>query len=267
LTKDDQLKLTQKTAWSLGDFSVIGWNTVFPGELLIESVGVSSGHVILDVACGTGNLAISAARRNCIAHGIDYVPTLIDRARSRAESEGLTAIFKEADCDFIPYLDESFDRVFSIFGSMFSPNPRMAFAELVRVCRAGGRIGLASWTPDGFWGKTFELIAQFSDRPKPETSPVSWGTKEWIAELMGSSGQFLSTNVRVAKFRFNDTAHWIDTFSTYFGPLISVLNNLSDEQRKRLIDGLCAVLEEFNCSEDDTLVVGAEYLELVILKN
>ena len=150
---------------------------------------------------------------------------------------------------------------------MFSPNPRMAFAELVRVCRVGGRIGLASWTPNGFWGKTFELISHFSGGPKPETSPVSWGTKEWIAERVGSSGQLLSTNVRVAKFRFNDTAHWIDTFSTYFGPLISVLNNLSDEQRKRLIDGLHSVLEEFNCSEDDTLVVGAEYLELVILKN
>src|SRR5690349_6068011 len=146
------VKEQQRRTWSLGDFAMIGWNTVYPGELMCEAVALKAGQKVLDVATGSGNTALSAARRNCEAVGIDYVAALIERARQRAAAEQLPAKFEIGDCEAIPFPDASFDVVLSVYGSIFAPRQEVAAHELLRVTRAGGTIGMANWTPDGFWG-------------------------------------------------------------------------------------------------------------------
>ena len=159
------VKAQQLKTWATGDFAMIAWNTVFPCELLCEAVELRAGQKVLDIATGSGNAALSTARRGCEATGIDYVPALIARARERAAVERLPARFEVGDCEEIPYPDASFDVVLSVYGSMFAPNQEKAAQELIRVCRAGGRIGMANWTPAGFWGQTFGLVGKYLPPP------------------------------------------------------------------------------------------------------
>ena len=161
----EAVKQQQQCTWAMGDFAMIGWNTVYPGELLCEAVQLRAGERVLDVATGSGNAALSAARRNCEVSGIDYVPALIERARQRAAAESLPAKFEVGDCEAIAFADASFDVVLSVYGSMFAPNADKAAMEMLRVCRPGGRIGMANWTPDGFWGQTFGLVGKYLPPP------------------------------------------------------------------------------------------------------
>ena len=263
----EAVKAQQQRTWASGDFAMIGWNTVFPGELMCEAARVRAGDRVLDVATGSGNAALSAARRGCDATGIDYVPALIDRARERAAAERLTAKFEVGDCEQIPFTDSSFDVVLSVYGSMFAPRPEQAASELLRVCRSGGKIGMANWTPDGFWGKTFGLFAQYIPPPAGLRPPVQWGTETRLQDLFGDSIQSMEVSVRSALFRFRSSQHWIDVFSTYFGPLIRALQILQGEQREQFLHDLHGILRRFNRSGDDTLVVSADYLEVVMVKN
>ncbi len=260
----DAVKQQQKQTWATGDFAVIGWNTAYPGELLCEAVDLRAGHKVLDVAAGSGNVALSAARRNCEAVGIDYVPALVARARARADAEGLPARFEVGDCEQIPFPDGSFDRVLSLFGSMFAPDQQRAADELMRVCRPGGRIGMANWTPDGFWGQTFALISRYRPPAEGVRPPLEWGTGERLAELFDVSASSLTLTQRSALFRFRDNRHWIEVFSTWFGPIMRVLDTLDDVARGEFLKELNAILSRFNRSGDDTLMVGADYLEVVL---
>jgi len=260
----DAVKQQQKQTWATGDFAVIGWNTAYPGELLCEAVDLRAGHKVLDVATGSGNVALSAARRNCEAVGIDYVPALVARARARADAEGLPARFEVGDCEQIPFPDGSFDRVLSLFGSMFAPDQQRAADELMRVCRPGGRIGMANWTPDGFWGHTFALIGRYRPPAEGVRPPPEWGTGPRLAELFGVSESSLSLTRRSALFRFRDNRHWIQVFSTWFGPIMRLLDALDDVARGEFLKELNEILDRFNRSGDDTLMVGADYLEVVL---
>jgi ubiquinone/menaquinone biosynthesis C-methylase UbiE len=261
------IRSKQRDVWASGDFSIIGWNTAYPGETLIESTGVSASQRIIDVACGSGNLALSAARRNCVAYGIDYVPALIDRAKTRAIAEGLSVDFYVSDCERMPFEDNFFDRVFSIFGVMFSPDPIQASNELIRICRPGGKVALGNWVPEGFWGEAFSVIAHFSNLPKLPNSPLDWGREIFLNELFSSRCQIVQHKKRTAYFRYETVDHWIDVFTNNFGPLMSVLRGLDTDEQQELIQKLRLILERFNVSEDATLVVGADYLEVVMVKN
>ena len=260
----EAIKRQQQQTWSKGDFAMIGWHTVYPGELLCEAVQLRAGEKVLDVATGSGNTALSAARRNCAASGIDYVPALIERARQRAVVESLPAKFEVGDCEQIPFAQAHFDVVLSVFGSMFAPDAERAASELLRVCRPGGRIGLANWTPDGFWGQTFGLVGKYVPPPAGITPPVAWGTAQRLDELFGAGVSATRVERRSALFRFRSSAHWIEVFSRYFGPIIRVRETLDDARHREFISELDATLKRFNTSGDDTLMVSADYLEVVM---
>ena len=260
------VKAQQLKTWATGDFAMIAWNTVFPCELLCEAVELRAGQKVLDVATGSGNAALSAARRGCEATGIDYVPALIERARERAAVERLPARFAVGDCEEIPCADGSFDAVLSVYGSMFAPNQEKAAQELIRVCRSGGRIGMANWTPAGFWGRTFGLVAKYLPPPEGLRPPPEWGTEKRLRELFGSATSSIHIIERSALFRYRDSAHWIEVFRTYFGPLMRVLETLDVKQRGEFLTELDDTLNRFNRSGDDTLVVSADYLEVVMTK-
>ena len=266
MTDFNAVKQTQQKTWATGDFAMIGWNTVFPGELACEALQLRAGQKVLDVATGSGNVALSAARRNCDVVGIDYVPELISRARARADAEDLPTRFEIADCEQIPFPDESFDHVLSIFGSMFAPDQDKAATELMRVCRAGGQIGMANWTPDGFWGQTFGLVSKYVPPPVGVRPPPEWGTEKRLKELFGANVSSMTINERSALFRYRDNAHWISVFKTWFGPIIRVLEKLDDKGRREFLRELDDILTRFNVSGDNTLMVSADYLEVVIVK-
>ena len=264
MTDFDAIKKKQQETWATGDFAMIGWNTVYPGELLCEALDLRGGQKLLDVATGSGNVALSAARRNCEAVGIDYVPELIARARARAAAEGLPAQFDVGDCENMPYADESFDRVLSVFGSIFAPDQEKAAQELIRVCRTGGR--LANWTPDGFWGQTFGLVAKYLPPPPGVRPPPEWGTQQRLNELFGGATSLMKIKNQSALFRYRDNAHWIDVFKTWFGPIMLVLEKLGEQDSREFLRELDDTLSRFNVSGDETLMVGADYLEVLIVK-
>lgn len=266
MTDLNAIKAKQQQTWATGDFSMIGWNTVFPGELLCEAVGLRAGEKVLDVATGSGNAALSAARRNCDAVGIDYVPALIERARARAAVEALPARFEVGDCEAIEFADGDFDVVMSVYGSMFAPDQQKAADELVRVCRPGGRIGMANWTPEGFWGQAFGLIGRYMPPAPGLRPPPQWGTEARLKELFGAATSSMKIVKRSALFRFRSSAHWIKVFSAYFGPIIRTLGALDAQKRSEFLAELDATLNRFNCSGDATLVVSADYLEVVIVR-
>lgn len=266
MTDLDAIKSQQQRMWATGDFAMIGWNTAYPGELLCEAAELRAGERVLDVACGSGNAALSAARRQCQAVGIDYVTALVERARERAAVERLPAHFDVGDCEQIPFEDASFDVVLSIYGSMFAPRQERAAQELLRVCRPGGRIAMGNWTPEGFWGQAFALQARYLP-PPPDLRPATqWGTQARLRELFGAAVSSMRIDTRCAQFRFRDSAHWIEVFRTYFGPVMRTLEALDDARRATYLSELDAILNRFNRSGDDTLVVNAEYLEVVMVK-
>jgi len=260
------VKTRQQQIWATGDFAMIGWNTVFPGERLCEAVDVRAGQSVLDVATGSGNAALAAARRNCDAVGIDYVPALIDRARERAAAERLPARFEIGDCEEIPFPDASFDVVLSIYGSMFAPRQERAAQELLRVCRSGGKIGMGNWTPEGFWGQAFGLQARYVPPPAGLRAPTEWGTEVRLRELFGDAVRSLDIAQRSALFRYRNNQHWIEVFSTYFGPIMATLATLSEERRQSYLRELDGILTRFNRSGDSTLLLSADYLEVVMIK-
>ncbi len=266
MTELGAVKQQQQRTWATGDFAMIAWNTVFPGELLCEAVELRAGQSVLDVATGSGNAALSAARRGCAATGIDFVPALIERARERAAVERLPARFEVGDCEEIAFRDESFDAVLSVYGSMFAPTQEKAAGELIRVCRSGGKIGMTNWTPDGFWGQTFGLQAKYVPPPVALRPPPEWGTEQRLKELFADKVSAMRITRRSAHFRYKSAAHWIEVFSKYFGPIMRTLEALDDARRAAYLAELEQTLNRFNRSDDRTLVVSADYLEVVMTR-
>jgi SAM-dependent methyltransferase len=266
VTDFEAIKSRQRDVWAAGDFGMIAWNTAFVGEVLCEEVDLRAGQRVLDVACGTGNVALSAGRRFCDAVGVDFVPALVERARERAAAERLPTRFEVGDAENLPFEDASFDVVLSVFGSMFAPDQEKAANELVRVCRSGGKIGLASWTPEGMWGQLFKLHGQYLPPPPGVTPPPSWGTEARIRELFGDAVRDLRLQRRKALFRAVSAVAWFDFFKTWFGPMITVLAALDESGRERFRSDIVAELERVNRADDGTLVAEAEYLEVIAVK-
>ncbi len=260
------LKVRQQGAWSSGDYAVVGTTLQIVGESLCETLDVRAGQRLLDVAAGNGNVALAAARRWCDVVATDYVPALLERARERAASDRLDIEFREADAEALPFADESFDVVVSSFGVMFTPDQDRAAAELVRVCRRGGRIGLANWTPEGFIGQLFKTIGRHVPPPPGARSPALWGTSARLAELFEPHGASVAAAQRHFVFRYRSPAHWLEIFRTYYGPMLKAFAALPPAGQVTLEHDLLALIGQFNRSGDRTMVVPSEYLEVVVTR-
>jgi len=260
------LKARQQGAWSSGDYAVVGTTLQIVGEELCEALDLRSGQKVLDVAAGNGNVSLAAARRWCEVVATDYVPALLDRARERAEAERLRVEFREADAEALPFEDESFDVVVSTFGVMFTPDQDRAAAELARVCKPGGKIGLANWTPEGFIGQVFKTIGRHVPPPPGVKSPALWGTAARLAELFGPHASSINSAQRHFVFRYRSPEHWLEVFKTYYGPLLKAFAALEPPARSALDHDLTSLIGRFNRSGDASMVVPSEYLEVVIAR-
>jgi ubiquinone/menaquinone biosynthesis C-methylase UbiE len=257
------LKARQQAAWSSGDYALIGTTLQIVGEDLCEALDVRSGHKVLDVAAGNGNASLAAARRWCEVVATDYVTALLERASERAAAERLVIEFRQADAEALPFADGSFDVVLSTFGVMFTPDQERAASEMLRVCRRGGKIGLANWTPDGFIGQLFKTIGQHVP-PSGAKSPALWGTQERIAELFEPHAASVQSAQRNFVFRYRSPEHWLDVFKTYYGPVLKTFAALEPAAQAALERDLIALIGRFNRSGDGSMVVPSGYLEVVI---
>jgi ubiquinone/menaquinone biosynthesis C-methylase UbiE len=260
------LKARQHGAWSSGDYAIVGTTLQIVGEELCEALDIRSGQSVLDVAAGNGNATLAAARRWCQVTSTDYVPSLLERGRTRAAADGLSVEFKEADAEALPFGDGAFDAVVSTFGVMFTPNQDRAASELVRVCRSGGKIGLANWTPDGFIGQLFKTLGKYLPPPAGAKSPALWGTKARIDEMFGARARDIQTTRRNFTFRYRSPEHFIDIFKTYYGPVLKAFAALDAAKQDGLRRDMLALIATMNRSDDDTMVVPSEYLEVVVTK-
>jgi ubiquinone/menaquinone biosynthesis C-methylase UbiE len=257
------VKSRQHAAWSSGDYAVIGTTLAITGELLCEAVDLRAGARVLDVAAGNGNATLAAARRWADVTSTDYVPALLERGRAKAEAERLPVTFQEADAEQLPFADKSFDVVLSVFGVMFTPNQEQAAQELLRVCRPGGAIGLANWTPESFIGQVFRTIGKYIPPAPGVKSPALWGTEQRLNELFGDGISNLTINRRVFTFRYRSPEHWLDVFRTYYGPVLKAFAALDEAGQVGLAHDLTELLERFNQGGSETLTVPSEYLEVV----
>jgi SAM-dependent methyltransferase len=260
------IKAKQRSIWSAGDYSVIGSTLQIVGETLSEAAGIAAGERVLDVACGNGNATLAAARRFAVVTGIDYVPALLERARARAAADGLTLELREGDAEALPFEDGAFDAVLSTFGVMFTPDQSRAARELLRVCRRGGRIALASWTPDGFIGKVFGVVGRYVPPPAGLRRPSEWGTERRLSELFGGEARQVRAERREFVFRYRSAAHWLEAFRTWYGPIHRAFAALPQDGAAALERDLTALLEESNVAGARTLAVPSAYLEAVVTR-
>lgn len=262
----EALKARQRGTWSSGDYAIVGTTLQIVGEELCEALDLRSGSTVLDVAAGNGNATLAAARRWCNVTSTDYVSSLLERGRIRAEAEGLSVTFKEADAEALPFADATFDAVVSTFGVMFTPNQEKAGAELLRVCKPGGKIGLANWTPDGFIGQFFKTIGAYLPPPAGTKSPALWGTRARLTELFGTAASSIQVEPRIFAFRYRSPQHFLDIFKTYYGPTLKAFAALDEDKRQGLERDMLALVSRMNRADDGTMVVRSEYLEIVITK-
>lgn len=262
----DAVKARQQAAWASGDYAVIGTTLQIVGEQLAEACDLRCDEQVLDVAAGNGNATLAAARRGARVTSTDYVGALLERGAERAGAERLEVQFQTADAEALPFADGQFDAVMSTFGVMFTPDQERAAAELLRVCRHGGKIGLANWTPDGFIGYLFKTIGTYVPPAPGLRSPALWGTEQRLAELFGSAGAAIQTRRRDFVFRYRSPDHWLQVFSGYYGPVLKVFGALDEPARAALTRDLLALVERFNRSGDATVVMPSSYLEVVVTR-
>lgn len=258
------LKARQRAAWSSGDFAVIGTTLQIVGESLCEAVDLRAGERVLDVAAGNGNATLAAARRFAEVTSTDYVPALLENGRARAVAERLPVTFREADAEALPFLDGTFDVVLSTFGVMFTPDQPRAAAEMARVCRPGGRIGLANWTPEGFIGRLFGVIGRHLPPPAGAPSPAFWGTREGLETLFGDRAREIAATQRDFCFRYHSAHHWLKLFRTWYGPVLKAFAALDPPGQAALEEDILDLLQRFNRGGKDTLIVPSGYLEVVV---
>lgn len=261
------LKSRQQATWASGDFAVIGTTLQIVGELLAESADIRAGERVLDVAAGNGNATLAAARRFALVTSTDYVPALLEKGAARATAEGLQVTFKVADAEALPFDDRSFDAVLSTFGAMFTPEHRRPANEMLRVIRKGGRIGLANWTPAGFIGQLFKVIGKYLPSPAGLESPALWGTEPHIVRLFGTQAADLQCTRRIFNFRYASAAHWLQVFRDYYGPTHKAFAALDADGQRKLQADIIELLERMNVGGRHSLVVPAEYLEVVVIKH
>lgn len=263
----EAIKTRQRSVWSAGNYALVGTTLQIVGESLCEALDLRAGASVLDVAAGNGNATLAAARRFANVTSTDYVPSLLEAGRARAEAERLPVRFLEADAEALPFPDGSFDVALSTFGVMFTPDQDKAASELLRVTRHGGKIGLASWTPDGFIGQLFKLIGRYVPPAAGLRPPSLWGTQARLQELFGQSAK-VEASIRQFNFRYHSPQHFIDFFRTYYGPMGRTFEALESDRTRLLAftEELTELIDRGNRSGDGTLVLPGEYLEAVIEK-
>ncbi|CAN7517958.1 class I SAM-dependent methyltransferase [Bosea sp. LjRoot90] len=259
------LKSRQQAAWASGDYAVIGTTLQIVGESLCEALDLRAGQSVLDVAAGNGNASLAAARRWCNVTSTDYVPALLERGGQRAAAEGLAVVFQTADAEALPFADSSFDAVVSTFGVMFAPDHDRAGSEMLRVCKSGGKIGMANWTPEGFIGQVFKTIGSHIPPAPGARSPALWGTQDRLDQMFAAHAS-VAVAMRSFAFRYRSPAHWMEVFRTWYGPVLKAFAVLPEAQQTVLERDLLALIDRFNRADDGTVVVPGEYLEIVITK-
>jgi len=261
------IKTKQQATWSSGDYAIVGTTLQIVGEQLAEAMDLRAGEKVLDIAAGNGNATLAAARRWCEVTSTDYVETLLARGKQRAEADGLKVTFQQADAEALPFEDASFDGVMSTFGAMFSPDQSSTASEMLRVCRPGGRIGLANWTPDGFIGQMFKTIGKHLPPPAGVKSPALWGTWEWIEKAFRADAAALAAEPRHFVFRYRTPEHFLDVFRRYYGPMLKAFEALDTRGRAALTRDIIELIGTFNRATDGTMVVPGEYLEVVVTRS
>ncbi|MGE0697937.1 MAG: methyltransferase domain-containing protein [Hyphomicrobiaceae bacterium] len=256
------IKSRQQATWASGDYAIVGTTLQIVGESLCEAVDLRSAQRVLDVAAGNGNATLAAARRFAEVVSTDYVEALLERGRERAAAERLPVMFQMADAEALPFADASFDVVLSTFGVMFTPDQAKAASELARVCRPGGRIGLANWTPDGFIGRLFKVIGSHVPPPAGVKSPALWGTEEHLAGLFRGTAQVAAKRQHFV-FRYRSPKHMVDLFRAVYGPVHKAFAALDATKAAAMERDMLALVEELNVAKDGTMVVPSAYLEVV----
>jgi SAM-dependent methyltransferase len=257
------IKERQRWTWASGDYSAIAARIVPMAERLVESARLRAGDAVLDVATGTGNAAIAAARCGCEVTGVDYVDALLERGRERAAAEGLSVTFTEGDAEALPYPDASFDAVLSCVGVMFTPDHEQAAAELVRVCRRGGTIALANWTPTGFVGAMFRTVSAHVPPPAGLRPPGLWGTEGHLRELLGTEVVDLTLTRREFVFRFRSPTEFVEMFRVFYGPVRKAFDALDEPGRDRLSLELAALADEHDRERGRSIALPSEYIEAI----
>ena len=260
------LKGRQQTAWASGDYAVIGTTLQLVGEQLAEACDLRWDERVLDVAAGNGNATLAAARRGAQVTSTDYVATLLERGAERARAEGLQVTFQAADAEALPFADASFDAVLSTFGVMFAPDHAKSAAEMARVCRPGGRIGMANWTPEGFIGQLFKTLGKQIPPPPGVQPPSLWGEETHLRSLFGDSAAEIAVTPRLFNFRYRSAAHFIDVFRTWYGPVHKAFLALPVDKAAALESDLTELLNRLNRAGPGSLVVPSEYLEIVVTR-
>jgi ubiquinone/menaquinone biosynthesis C-methylase UbiE len=262
----EALKNRQRTAWASGDYAVIGTTLQIVGEQLAEACDLRWGERVLDVAAGNGNATLAAARRGCAVTSTDYVAALLDRGAERARAERLDVAFQAADAEALPFADASFDVVLSTFGVMFTPDHAKAASELARVCRPGGRIGLANWTPEGFIGQLFKTLGRHLPPPAGAQSPSLWGVEAHLRAIFGDSAAAITVTPRQFNFRYRSAAHYIEVFRTWYGPVHKAFAALPEDKAAALEADMTRLLDSLNRGGANSLVVPSDYLEVVVTR-
>ena len=260
------IKTRQQAAWASGDYARIGVTLQIVGETLAEAMDLPAGASALDVAAGNGNVTLALARRGAAVVSTDYVPALLDRGRQRAEAEGLPIAFQVADAEALPFADGSFEAVTSTFGVMFAPDQERAAAEMLRVCRPGGRIGLANWTPDSFIGEVFRTLGRYMPPPAGLKPPSRWGDRAWLEGTFGPASDVLSFEVKHFVFRYASALEFVEELRRFYGPIHKAFGALDADAQKALEHELLAAMARFNTATDGTLRLPSAYAEIVLAK-
>jgi len=260
----EAIKTKQNAAWSSGDYAIVGTTLQIVGEELAEALDVRSGHAVLDVAAGNGNFTLAAARRWANVTSTDYVTGLLERGAERARADRLDVSFHFADAEDLPFGQGMYDVVASTYGVMFTPNQEKAAAEMMRVCRSGGRIGMANWTPDGFVGAIFKLIGRYVPPPQGVKSPALWGTQAHLEHLFGAGAREIRVTEKQFVFRYRSPEHFMEIFRTYYGPVHKAFGALDTTRQAALHAEFMTLIDQFNVATDGTLVAPSTYLEVVI---
>jgi ubiquinone/menaquinone biosynthesis C-methylase UbiE len=258
------VKARQQQTWASGDYAVVASRIVLVSERLAANADLHAGWRVLDVACGNGNATLAAARAGTTAVGIDYVPALIESARERAVAEGLDAQFHLGDAEALPFADGEFDAVLSVFGSMFAPDHRRTAAEMLRVTRPGGRIAVASWTPDGFIGQMFRVISQYVAPPPGVASPLLWGTAEHVTALFGDRVADARSVQRTFTFRYGSAEEYVAVFRRWYGPTLKAFESLGAGDERRLSADLVALAHDYDVHRTGDVAIDSTYLETVL---
>jgi ubiquinone/menaquinone biosynthesis C-methylase UbiE len=257
------IKARQQAAWGTGDYAVIGTTLQIVGESLAQACDLRTDERVLDVAAGNGNATLAAARCGCQVTSTDYVGSLLERGAERARAERLEVRFQVADVEALPFEDGSFDAVLSTFGVMFAPNHAAAATEMLRVCRPGGRIAMANWTPDSLIGRMFKVLGRFVPPPAGVLAPSLWGTEAHVRGLFGAGAQRVVAEPRQFHFRYRSAEHFIEVFRTWYGPVHKAFAAQTEAQAQALAAELRDLLDSLNVAGPASLVVPSDYLEIV----